>query len=345
MSGLRTSGVNPIDREKLLKLRAAIGSGPVLITSHVNPDPDSLAAGKALAQLLSSAWGIASRLVYSGLVGRAENKTMLHLLTPEWEHEEVLPSLDHYSGLALVDSQPGAGNNNLPRSLIPDIVFDHHYPLRQELDLVPFADVRTDVGATSSMVYQYLVSAKVELNASLATAIFYGIQADTRSLSRGSTRIDQEVYFSLLGKIDRQLLIQIEQAGLPRDYFKAFSKGLQAAHIYNRVVVSYLGALIRPDFVAEMADLLIRLENTHAAMCLGYHGGTMYISLRTMMTEDDAGSLIQKVIVSPGTAGGHTSMAGGQMPLSDQAPDVLALEIEKRFLEAMGETGQGDSLL
>lgn len=117
-----------IDRDRLERLRTIAGTGPVLVLTHDNPDPDALAAGKAFATLLKSAWNISSRLVYSGLVLRAENRALLKLLTPEWEHSDRLVALDQYSAIALLDTQPGAGNNRLPIEHIPQIVIDHHHP-------------------------------------------------------------------------------------------------------------------------------------------------------------------------------------------------------------------------
>jgi nanoRNase/pAp phosphatase (c-di-AMP/oligoRNAs hydrolase) len=195
------------------------------------------------------------------------------------------------------------------------------------------------------MVYQYIQAAGVVPNPTLATAMFYGIQADTRGLSRGASSLDQRVYFELLPLLDHQKLIQVEQAGLPREYFRALSKGLQAAKLYDQVVVCYLGEMHRPDFMAEMADLLIRLNSIQAALCIGYHSGTMYLSLRTLSDEQDAGILIQKVVVKPGRAGGHGSMAGGQVPLAGVDANSIAQQIEDRFVKSIRGTGDAESLL
>ncbi len=346
MEGLLIPGAELLDAEMLEKLHDAAGSGPVLILTHDNPDPDALASGKTLATLLRSAWGVSAHLVYQGLVARAENKAMLHILTPEWEYFEEVTNLEQYSAIALVDTQPGAGNNSLPEDIFPKIVIDHHHPVRQGLERVMFTDVRPTVGATVSLVYQYLETAGIVPDAELATAIFYGIQADTRALSRGDSPLDQAVYFRMLGKIDRQKLIQVEQAGLPRDYFRAFSNGLKSAKVYGQVVTAYLGELHRPDFVAEMADILIRLENTRAAFCQGYHHGKLHLSMRTADPVDDAGALIQQVVVAPGKAGGHGMAAGGQVPLgADTQAGNIAAQVEARFLAVMGETGEGEPLL
>ena len=335
---------NSSELNRLDQLRHAAGAGPVLILTHVNPDPDALASGKALATLLKSAWNVPSRLLYSGLVLRAENRALLNLLTPEWESGRMPADLSVYSAVALVDTQPGAGNNRLPENYVPQIVIDHHHPLRESLTPVPFADIQPDVGATVTLLSHYLEAAGIPLDPDLATAMFYGLKTDTRGLSRGTTPADISLYLSLLDQIEHSKLIQIEQAGLSQEYFQAFSRGLQAAVVYDRSVVANLGLMHRPDLPAEMADLLIRLDKARAVLCLGIHEQTLYLSIRTKPLGQDAGLLVQEIVSPPGKAGGHGTMAGGQIPVDDQDADSLESEIIGRFLQVMEDTGEGESL-
>ena len=334
-----------VDRSRLEELRHVAGPGPVLILTHDNPDPDALAAGKALATLFNAAWSVPSRLIYSGVVLRAENRALLNYLTPEWEQSDLLPDLQAHSAVALVDTQPGAGNNRFPADLVPQIVLDHHHPLRGTLRNVPFADVRPEIGATVTLLDQYMAAAGVSPDSDLATAMFYGLKTDTRALSRGTSPADIATYLALLAQIDHSKLIQVEQAGLPQEYFQAFNRGLHAAQVYDRTVVANLGAMHRPDLAAEMADILIRLESARAVLCLGVHDQTMHLSVRTEPMGEDAGLLVQQVIVAPGKAGGHGTMAGGQVPIAGKEKERLAGEITRRFLDVMQETGAGERLV
>lgn len=336
---------NPINLMRLDHLHKATKGGPVLILTHNNPDPDALASGLALAHILIELWGVPSRLMYSGLVARAENKAMLRILVPEWEHVENPEEFDGYSAIALVDTQPGAGNNRLTDERLPDIVIDHHHPIRDGLEKVPYIDMRPDVGATVSLLYQHLETAELQPDLRLATAMFYGLQTDTQGLSRGASPVDQYVYFKLLSMIDHKKLIQVERAGLPRDYYRAFNKGLEATKLFDHTAVAYLGLLHRPDFVAEMADLLIRLEMVRAVMCLGHHENILYLSLRTEPSGIDAGNLIQQIIIQPGKAGGHGTMAGGQVNLSGLELELIVRQITDRFLKSLDETSPGEPLL
>lgn len=335
---------NPIRLTDLSQLRQIAGAGPVLILTHENPDPDGLASGKAFAALLS-AWDIASHLVYSGLVGRAENRTMHQLLTPEWDYKTVLPDLHEYTATAILDSQPGAGNNNLSAGLIPDIVIDHHLPVRSESLSVPYKDIRAGIGATVSMVYQYLEVAQVPISADLATAMFYGLRADTNGLSRGATTTDGVIYVKLLDILDHQRLLQVEQSGLSRDYFQAFHDGLTNAQIVGKTITTYLGDMHRPDFVAEMADLLVRFEEVQSALCLGQYQNMLYFSLRTGLVEKDAGLIVQQIIMPPGKAGGHGTIAGGQYPLHGDDVRQVVAKLQANFLHLMNEQGTTTALI
>jgi nanoRNase/pAp phosphatase (c-di-AMP/oligoRNAs hydrolase) len=337
--------INPIHQTHLEKLREIAGSGPVLILTHDNPDPDGLASGKALATLLREAWDIPSRLVYSGLVARAENHVMLNRLTPEWEKADALPDLKEYSAVAQIDTQPGAGNNRLDAIHPRHIVMDHHYPVRDATTAVSYADVRTEIGSTVTILFQYLEAAGIHPNPRLATAMYYGLKTDTRSLSRGDSVADDVAFMKLTRHLDQQELAKVEVAALSLEYFRAFSHGLHATRLHGKAIVSRLGPIEQPDFAAEMADILIRLQGAQAALCMGQYGDTLHISLRTGALEEDAGLIIQQVVTSPGSAGGHGTMAGGQFPLAGIDMEALLTDLEHRFLKILGENGEGMGLI
>ena len=231
----------------------------------------------------------------------------------------------------MVDTQPGAGNNRFPTDHRLNVVIDHHHPIRQDLDQIPFVDIRPEIGATVSMVFQYLETMNLVPDTDLATAIFYGIRTDTRALSRDSSPADQFAYFKLLSVLDHNKLAQVEQAGLPRDYFKAYSKGLLSSKLYKHVIVTYQGEVHRPDFSAEMSDLLIRHEDTVAVLCMGFHENVLYMSMRTSSDDLDAGLLIAESGATSAKAGGHGKSAGGQVPLGNQTQRLLPPRLRKDF--------------
>ena len=336
---------NPIRQDQLIRFREILRDGPVLITTHANPDPDALASGKAIGHLINTKWRIPNQLVYSGLVGRAENRAVLHFLTPEWQHIDQLADLPKYSAIIFVDCQPGSRNLVPIDENNPTLVIDHHYPILEQTRRADYADIRPNVGSTVTMIYQYLDAAQVSIDPVLATAMFLGIRTDTNGLSRGATCEDGVVYVKLLEKLDQQLLLKIETAGLALEYYQAFNLGMQNARVHGKAVIAYLGNIHRPDMAAELADLLFRYENVHAALCSGVYKGVLHFSIRTGILDQDAGLLVQNVIFPPGSAGGHGIMAGGQIPLIGEDISLLVLKLEGRFLESVGEVGRSTPLL
>ena len=91
------------------------GQKKLLIVLHNNPDPDALASALALRYLGQKRYHIQASIAYGGLIGRAENREMVQeLKIPLKEITRIRYSA--YSRIALLDTQPGVGNN----SLIPE---------------------------------------------------------------------------------------------------------------------------------------------------------------------------------------------------------------------------------
>ncbi len=131
--------------DQLAEVLKGTKRGKVLVLCHNNPDPDSIGGAFAFSFLLSKKFGIRSVLRLRRVVTRAENKAMIQRLRIKMKR---LPKLDQskYHAIALIDAQPGTGNNLLDsRSAPPLIVIDHH-PLRKSSMKAPFNDVRPRYG-------------------------------------------------------------------------------------------------------------------------------------------------------------------------------------------------------
>jgi nanoRNase/pAp phosphatase (c-di-AMP/oligoRNAs hydrolase) len=183
-----------------LLFEAMGGADRVLILPHNDPDPDAIASAVALRHLLAEKLGVEGYIVYRGIIGRAENKALVRYLDHPL-HRLANSDLRQSVPIALVDTQPGAGNNALPHGSEAAIVLDHH-TWREATAKARFADVRPELGATSTILMQYLENAGIEPSPQLATALFYGIKTDTMGLGRGAGPDDVAAYFHLQPRID-----------------------------------------------------------------------------------------------------------------------------------------------
>jgi nanoRNase/pAp phosphatase (c-di-AMP/oligoRNAs hydrolase) len=302
----------------------------ILILPHNNPDPDAVASAFALRQLLTERLHVETHIAYHGIIGRAENRALVRYL--EYPLRRLTASDFHRSdALALVDAQPGAGNVTLPRESRLAIVIDHH-PGREATTAADFFDVRPEVGATSTILTEYLRAAGFEPSPMIATALFYGIKTDTMGLIRDTSPADAAAFCYLQSRVDMEALSRIERAQVPVDYFQGFNAALQAAHIYGKVVIAYFGPLNYPDLGAEIADVLLRLRGVRWVVCMGFFEQTLHMSVRTR-NRGGAGKLVQEVIGDLGTAGGHGTVSGGQIPLAQEQPEQLAERLSQRVLQ------------
>lgn len=325
-------------------VEALHGAERILVVTHDNPDPDALASGCVLRAILEELMEVEVTVGYGGLVGRAENRAMIRELELPVTHLDPLDWSD-FDAVAVVDTQPGFGNNSLPEDLVPEVVIDHH-GTRGQTDGVALLDIRKDYGATSTILAEYASACGVRLPRHLVTALFYAIKSETQELGREASEPDRRQYLKLFPYADKPALANIQSARVPREYFRAFQLAIENARVYGRTVLTDLGRIDNPDLVAEIADFLLRLEGADWACCVAQNGDDLVLSLRTSEPDAHAGGVIRRVVAGLGSAGGHGAMAGGRVALQERDyADTLEM-VRTRLLESLGSHRKpGESLV
>ncbi len=214
----------------------------LLVLTHNNPDPDSLGGAVGLQEFARLAAGCESKLAITGKILRAENQAMVRELQIEMDRLDTV-KLSDFDCIALVDTQPGFGHTFVPAGSDIDIVVDHHVCSEGAADAarVAFADVRPEVGATSSIVASYLLHAGVSPSRQAATALAYGVRTDTADLSRNVSDLDVQVFEFLSQHMDRQALAAITNPRLPTAYFRTLKDALGKARLYDGLTLCSLG--------------------------------------------------------------------------------------------------------
>ena len=302
-----------------------------LILTHAYPDPDALSSGWALADILRRKLKIRSRLAYSGTIDRPENRAMVKLLNiPCKEHT----SLD-YSGkpaILMVDASPGAGNNSLgPDDRITAVLDNHHGASVAGLG----RRLRRQCGATATMATELYQAARLRPTTKMATALFYGIKTDTKALGREASAADEAAYRWLFPLADHRLLARIENPRLPQYTYRMLQRALEGTRLYDRVVVTDMGRLDGREGPATAVDLLVRLVGIEVALAHGYWNGAQVFSLRSMNPRREAWRLARLAVGNEGSAGGHTTSAGGNIPVDSVKASIRAgYRLERRFIKA-----------
>jgi nanoRNase/pAp phosphatase (c-di-AMP/oligoRNAs hydrolase) len=317
--------------ERLLSVLASYSR--VVVVSHVNPDPDSLASMLGIKALVESSQpGKTVILTVDGMIARSENRAMVGLIPiPLSPVETVVTGPD--TAVVMVDTQPHTGRR-YSEAAMPQVVIDHH-ETGGLLTGVLFRDIRTHIGATSTMVTGYLIEQRVLVPPQLATALLYGIDSETTGYPREASSLDDGALIWLFPRADKDLLAQIRNPKLPQSHFATFQHALANAFLYDRLVVSWCGTVTQPDIIAEIAEFFIRFEQVNWSLAAGVFDGRLRLSLRAGGLGGRAGEVLYTVVNGLGSAGGHDRRAGGAVVLPDQSPEtveVLLRTLRSRLL-------------
>ncbi|HPS94700.1 MAG TPA: DHH family phosphoesterase [Deltaproteobacteria bacterium] len=317
--------------ENLLSLLK--GKRKILIVTHENPDPDSIAAASGLKYIFRKVAGVSSVIAYSGIIGRAENRAMVRLLDIDLVPLSTL-NPRNYSVVAVVDCQPHTGNITLPKGVFPSIVIDHH-PLRKSSLKADFVDIHRDAGSTCTIVAQYIKTLGIELERKVATALFYGIKSDTRDLGRQSTDDDVRASIFLFPHVLLKTISKIEHPDLPKEYFVELNSILNSASIYGDAIIARVELTAWPEMIGEYADELIKMEGIRRCLCYGRHNGFLLFSIRTKRANYMAGVLAHKISHGIGSGGGHETYAAGKIDIAQALKKVKDPEdiLIRRFLK------------
>ena len=308
----------------------------LMVLTHDNPDPDSVSSAITLAYIVKNKFKIPAMVKYGGIVGRAENRAMIRVLGLKLgplSENDFKPGVD----FAVVDMQPRTGNSSFPRKKRPLIIIDHHV-LRKQTK-AEFIDVRTDYGATATILTEYLLASGLEISSKLATALSYGISSETQDLGREAREADIKAYLALFPKSNKKSLASIVHPKLPRDYFITLSRALHHSLIYKNAIATTLGEVKNPDFVPFIADFMLRTERINWSICVGRYKERLVVSIRTTNAKGRAGAFLRQLIGKRGTAGGHGMVAGGQVRCASMDHDEctkIEEELIQNFLKKLG---------
>lgn len=286
----------------------------------VNADPDAMASALALKRIFARRTGEVA-IARINEIRRPDNLAMvryLHIPLIKWD--DTLRCFFHR--FALVDSQP---HHSPQFAHVPfSVVIDHHpLPTPTAPPTVPpaatvhrpFIDIRPGMGATSSMLTEYLRVLGIRPGAMLATALQYGIRTDTASFTRHATEHEMRAYLHLSKYADPTLLLRIMRSEYLPEWLPYFSRAFSSLHVCGLGGYTFLDVIENPDLLVVVADFFTRVHGLAWIAVCGVCNGTVIVIFRGD-GKTDLGRFSADRLGNLGSAGGHRAMARAEFPLA-----------------------------
>ena len=315
------------------------GAKKMLILLHYNPDPDAIASALALRTLLKRNRQTAIIGHLGEKVSRPENVAMIEQL--EIDLEELNNSdIKDFDSIALVDVQPPYFGNILPDV---DSVIDHHPQVGSYRS--KFSEIRSEEGATSTIMTSFLRAAQVEISERIATSLLYGIKTDTVSLNRDANPDDIDAFTFLYPLSNLGLLRRIERAEIPPSELKCFGKALADHWISDGIFFVNLGRVKREYLIPKMADFGIQVKGIGWSIAFGIiNNSYLVISVRNVGFKKSAGRIVRDLFGEIGSAGGHRSAGKAVVSLrkirnaiGEGSQDRIRKWLTKEFVKSIAE--------
>ena len=307
--------------EKLLRVVAPNDSLAIII--YGEPDPDALASGWALQQLLHKHTKNISLLATQS-IKRKQNIRFFKALEIPLEVVKEIP-YDKFDKFAIVDAQPNFFKPAPPIDF--DIVIDHHP--RKEHYSFKFSDVRQKYGSTSTIMLEYLLREKIPISKKLATALWYGLRTDTNNLSTTVCTADLAAFGFLYKRGVRNLIQWLDSSEIPLNYKKYYEKALENLNTNKKKAVVYIGDINSPDACVMVADFLSGFIGLRWVAVAGISKDMLYVIFRSGAFGVHVGRIARRKFKNLGSAGGHQSKARAEIPLATLKKELKINIIDK----------------
>ncbi|MGE3842378.1 MAG: bifunctional oligoribonuclease/PAP phosphatase NrnA [Vicinamibacterales bacterium] len=291
----------------------------VLILLHNDPDPDAMASGLALRNLLRRTKTTAIIGAIQG-VTRPENLRMANLLDIHVE-PVTLDQVATFDRVATVDVQPHYFGGGLDRA---DLVIDHH-PEQTTYSAV-FKDIRADYGSTCTILTEHLRAVDVNISERTATAMLYAIKSDTLFFARQANQVDLEAFSFLYPLANAALIRKMEGAEITLERLGFVKEAFTNGSLSDQVFCAWLGPSPREDFIPYVADFFLQLEDVKWTIIGGQVNNSVVVSVRNLGYTRNAGEFVKRWFADIGSAGGHRAMAKAVVPVDRFMAKFGALE-------------------
>ncbi len=327
----------------------------VAVLMHPDPDPDAMACALAVQEIADDRETDAV-MYYPGQIRHHENRAFETVLDIDFKRINSATDIEE-STVVLVDHNEPRGFPG-SETVDPVAVVDHHPGSGTGRD---FTDVRTEYGACASILTEYfeelgwspISPEDIEENGeedplangispSTATALLYGIQADTKRLTKGCSAQDFHAAAFLYTGIDEEKLDRIANPEIDPESLDVKARAITDREVRSAFAVSDVGTVSNSDSIPQAADELRRLEGINAVVVLGDKDDTIRFAGRSDDDRVHMGNVLDAVLddIPMAGGGGHARMGGGQCSLDHMeglgpGEGISREELRERLFAAM----------
>ena len=323
--------------------------GRLAILTHDSPDPDSIASAVAL-QAIAEEYGVEGDIIYAGDIGHQENRAFVNLLGIELLARSEAPPLEEYGCIALVDHMK---SGSLDLGVGIDVFIDHFEP-EEEVDAT-FVDVRPNVSSTSTILTKYIQEFDLSPSEEVATALLYGIRAETLDFRQDTTPADLTAAAYLYPFANHDTLEQVESPSMSPETLDVLAEAIQNREVQGSHLVSNAGFIRDRDALSQAAQHLLNLEGITTTAVFGIADDKIYLAARSKDIRLNIGKVLQDGFGAIGEAAGHSTQGSVEIPLglftgietSDDKRDTLLTlteeAVRRKLFQAMGVDSSGES--
>ena len=185
------------------------------------------------------------------------------------------------------------------------------------------------------------MNSSIEMNREVATALAFGIRTDTLGFTRSFNAVDLRALSWLGAWIDWDLLRSFESPPRSQEVLSIFKQALTDATLKNGLMLAPVAQMADRDALSQVADFLLPTEGVEVVITYGVRSSKVILSARSTSDSIHIGRILSNTF-EKGRAGGHKSLAGGQIPFEeidcengDEAVEKMTSILKKAFAEVL----------
>ncbi|MCH7661854.1 MAG: bifunctional oligoribonuclease/PAP phosphatase NrnA, partial [Euryarchaeota archaeon] len=326
------------------------------IVTHENPDPDAIASAVAL-RAIANHLGVDAEIFYFGDMGPQENRAFVNLLDVEMTavSRNDADIFEECDTTALVDHAM-LTDTNAEFNQSVHILLDHH-----DVDIdrdfpqdISFVDIRPQMNSTSTILTKYVQEFDLSLEESVATALLYGIRAETLDFKRDTTPADLTAAAYLYPFANHDTLEQVESPSMSPETLDVLAEAITNREVQGSHLVSNAGFIRDREALEQAAQHLLNLEGITTTAVFAIADNTIYLAARSKDIRLNIGRVLYEAFEEIGETMGHSTQARVEIPLGiftgietneDNRETLLHLTeeaVRRKLFDAMGVESEGN---